>query len=102
MLACGVSTSRDPTWSAALSPCRNPAAQAASNLRRDGRGTTSLPEEQLAAAREAFEAGTDFTVAVEEEFALLDPDTLLLADRFEELQAAARGTDARASTWSAS
>ena len=34
-------------------------------------------EEQLATAREAFEAGTDFTVAVEEEFALLDPDTLV-------------------------
>jgi hypothetical protein len=30
------------------------------------------PEEQLATAREAFENGTDFTVAVEEEFALLD------------------------------
>jgi carboxylate-amine ligase len=51
------------------------------------------PEEQLAAAREAFEAGTDFTVAVEEEFALLDPDTLLLVNRFEELQAAARGSE---------
>jgi glutamate---cysteine ligase / carboxylate-amine ligase len=50
-------------------------------------------EEQLATAREAFEHGTDFTVAVEEEFALLDPDTLLLVNRFEDLQAAARGTD---------
>ncbi len=50
-------------------------------------------QEQLATAREAFESGTDFTVAVEEEFALLDPDTLLLVNRFEELQAAARGTD---------
>ena len=50
------------------------------------------PEEQLAAAREAFEEGTDFTVAVEEEFAILDPATLTLDNRFEELQAAARGT----------
>ena len=50
------------------------------------------PAEQLAAAREAFEAGTDFTVAVEEEFALLDPHTLTLVNRFEELQAAAQGT----------
>jgi carboxylate-amine ligase len=50
-------------------------------------------QEQLAAAREGFEDGTDFTVAVEEEFALLDPETLLLQSRFEELQAAARGTD---------
>ncbi|HEX6701896.1 MAG TPA: YbdK family carboxylate-amine ligase [Gaiellaceae bacterium] len=50
------------------------------------------PEEQLRTAREAFEATTDFSVAVEEEFALLDPNTLELVSRFEELQAAARGT----------
>ncbi len=50
-------------------------------------------QDVLAGAREAFEEGTDFTVAVEEEFALLDPDTLELQNRFEELQAAARGTD---------
>ena len=50
-------------------------------------------EQQLAAARAAFEDGTDFSVAVEEEFALLDPDTLLLVNRFEDLQEAARGTD---------
>jgi len=49
-------------------------------------------EELLAAAREGFEAGTDFTVAVEEEFALLDPATLELVNRFEEVQAAAQGT----------
>ena len=49
-------------------------------------------EELLEAAREGFEAGTDFTVAVEEEFALLDPATLGLVNRFEEVQAAARGT----------
>src|SRR5712691_562588 len=51
------------------------------------------PEEQLASAREAFEGGTDFTVAVEEEFALLDPDSLELVNRFEELKAAAKGSD---------
>src|SRR5438105_4559294 len=39
------------------------------------------PEEQLATAREAFEDGTDFSVAVEEEFALLDPDSLGLVNR---------------------
>jgi carboxylate-amine ligase len=50
-------------------------------------------EEQLRTAREAFENGTDFTVAVEEEFALLEPGTLELVNRFEELQAGARGTD---------
>ena len=49
-------------------------------------------DELLRAAREGFDEGTDFTVAVEEEFALLDPATLDLVNRFEELQAAARGT----------
>jgi carboxylate-amine ligase len=51
------------------------------------------PEEQLAGAREAFESGTDFTVAVEEEFALLDPETLDLSNRFEDVKAAVAGTD---------
>jgi carboxylate-amine ligase len=51
------------------------------------------PAEQLASARDAFESGTDFTVAVEEEFALLDPETLDLTNRFEDVQAAARGTE---------
>jgi carboxylate-amine ligase len=50
------------------------------------------PEEQIVLAREQFEAATDFTVAVEEEFAILEPETLDLTNRFEELQAAAQGT----------
>jgi carboxylate-amine ligase len=50
-------------------------------------------EEMLARSREAFDATPDFTVAVEEEFALLDPETLGLVNRFEELQDAARGTE---------
>ncbi len=50
-------------------------------------------EELLASSRAAFEASQDFTLAVEEEFALLDPATLELTNRFEELQAAAKGTD---------
>ena len=50
------------------------------------------PDEQLRLAREQFEEADDFTVAVEEEFAILDPETLGLANRFEELQAAAVGT----------
>ena len=50
------------------------------------------PEEQVEFARDQFEAGTDFTVAVEEEFALLDPATLDLVNRFEDVQAAAVGT----------
>ena len=43
----------------------------------------------LATARETFEASTDLTVGIEEEFALVDPDTLLLAPRFELLRDAA-------------
>src|ERR671911_915104 len=50
------------------------------------------PEEQIRVAREAFESAEDFDVAVEEEFAILDPETLSLTNRFEELHAAARGT----------
>jgi carboxylate-amine ligase len=50
------------------------------------------PEELIAEARERFESATDFTVAVEEEFALLDPGTRDLVNRFEEVQAAAVGT----------
>jgi glutamate---cysteine ligase / carboxylate-amine ligase len=51
------------------------------------------PDEQIELARDAFESATDFTLAVEEEFALLDPETLELTNRFEQLQAAAVGTD---------
>jgi carboxylate-amine ligase len=50
------------------------------------------PEEQIRFAREQFEAAKDFTLAIEEEFAVLDPGTLSLTNRFEELQAAAQGT----------
>jgi carboxylate-amine ligase len=51
------------------------------------------PDEQIRSAREAFEDGQDFTIAVEEEFALLDADTLELTSRFEELKAAAEGSE---------
>jgi carboxylate-amine ligase len=40
----------------------------------------------LAAARETFEGSVDFTVGIEEEFALVDPDTLELIPRFELLR----------------
>ncbi|HEX4690541.1 MAG TPA: YbdK family carboxylate-amine ligase [Solirubrobacteraceae bacterium] len=43
----------------------------------------------LRAAREAFDASTDLTVGIEEEYAILDPATLELADRFEDLETAA-------------
>jgi glutamate---cysteine ligase / carboxylate-amine ligase len=40
--------------------------------------------------REVFEASTDFTVGIEEEFAILDPRTLALDHRFEELRGLAQ------------
>ncbi len=45
----------------------------------------------LDAARAGLDGSTDFTVGIEEEFALLDPTDLGLVQRFEELQAAAAG-----------
>jgi glutamate---cysteine ligase / carboxylate-amine ligase len=51
------------------------------------------PEAQIAFARDAFENAADLTVAVEEEFALLDPETLELTNRFEELKAASDETE---------
>jgi glutamate---cysteine ligase / carboxylate-amine ligase len=57
-----------------------------------GDSQSLTPEEQLALAKAQFEQAADFTVAVEEEFAVLDPETLGLTNRFEELQAAAQGT----------
>jgi carboxylate-amine ligase len=44
----------------------------------------------LAQARETFEASQDFTVGIEEEFALVDPASLELVHRFEELRAASQ------------
>jgi carboxylate-amine ligase len=49
-------------------------------------------EELLRGARERYDAADDFTLAVEEEFAILDPATLELTDRFEALQLMSRGT----------
>ena len=40
----------------------------------------------MARVHEAFEASTDFTVGLEEEFAILDQRTLSLDHRFEELR----------------
>jgi carboxylate-amine ligase len=50
----------------------------------------SLDTERAAAA---FAASTDWTVGLEEEFALLDPDTLDLVPRFEDLRDAAHAHD---------
>ena len=41
---------------------------------------------EMPRVREVFEASTDFTVGLEEEFAILDPPTLSLDHRFEELR----------------
>jgi carboxylate-amine ligase len=46
-------------------------------------------------AFEVFESAQDFTVGIEEEFGILDPRTLDLAPRFEELRDAAAVSDPR-------
>ena len=43
----------------------------------------------LAGVRERFEESTDFTVGIEEEYQLLDPATLGLTSRYEDMMAAA-------------
>jgi carboxylate-amine ligase len=43
--------------------------------------------------RERFESSTDFTVGLEEEFAILDPATLELEHRFEDVYAACQADD---------
>ena len=50
-------------------------------------------ELDLDIARAAFDASTDFTVGLEEEFALLDPVGLGLVSRFEDLSSAARADE---------
>ena len=56
--------------------------------------TQKVPwQELLPLARARFESTDDLTLAVEEEFAILDAETLELTNRFEDLQAAARGTE---------
>ena len=42
----------------------------------------------LERARELFDASTDFTIGLEEEFAIVDPESLELRHRFEDLYAA--------------
>jgi carboxylate-amine ligase len=42
----------------------------------------------LDGARERFEESADFTIGLEEEFAILDPETLELANRYEDVKAA--------------
>src|SRR5207253_7329743 len=53
-----------------------------SRLARVGEEQRLGYEEMLARSRAEFDAVPDFTVAVEEEFSLLDPDSLGLINRF--------------------
>jgi carboxylate-amine ligase len=48
----------------------------------------------MARAREVFDNSDDFTVGIEEEFQLLDAESLALVQRFEELYSAARADPA--------
>jgi carboxylate-amine ligase len=50
----------------------------------------------MGSAREAFESSVDFTVGIEEEFAILDPAGRGLVQRFEELRDAAQADEALA------
>jgi carboxylate-amine ligase len=52
----------------------------------------------MASAREAFETSTDFTVGLEEEFGILDPEGRGLTQRFEELREAAQADPALGSS----
>jgi glutamate---cysteine ligase / carboxylate-amine ligase len=47
----------------------------------------------LGEARERFAASTDFTIGIEEEFAIVDPTTLDLVDRYEDFARAAADDD---------
>lgn len=47
----------------------------------------------MARVREVFDASEDFTVGIEEEFAIVDPASHDLTQRFEELERAARSDD---------
>src|SRR3954469_13785126 len=40
----------------------------------------------MAKTREVFEASEDFTVGIEEEFGILEPESLALVQRFDELR----------------
>src|SRR6476659_8002432 len=49
-------------------------------------------------ARETFESSTDFTIGLEEEFAIVNPETLELEHRFEDVYAACRRDEVLAET----
>jgi glutamate---cysteine ligase / carboxylate-amine ligase len=57
------------------------------------RARTQMTSLDLDSAAQTFAQASDFTVGIEEEFSILDPDTLDLAPRFEQLRAAADGDE---------
>ena len=62
---------------------------------RPGDAPASL---DLDRTRDLFEASTDFTIGLEEEFAIVDPETLELQQRFEDLYAACLRDDVLATS----
>jgi hypothetical protein len=60
------------------------------------RGRTDDAEDaghlDLARTRDLFDDSADFTIGLEEEFAIVDPETLDLRHRFEDMYAAFRTT----------
>jgi glutamate---cysteine ligase / carboxylate-amine ligase len=62
----------------------------------ESRGRTDAEDSghlDLERTRELFEDSTDFTIGLEEEFALVDPETLELVNRFDELYEACSGDE---------
>jgi carboxylate-amine ligase len=51
------------------------------------------PSLDLERVRDLFESSTDFTIGLEEEFAIVDPDSLELLQRFEDLHADSQGDE---------
>jgi carboxylate-amine ligase len=57
----------------------------------ESRGRTDAEDAghlDLERVRQLFDASTDFTIGLEEEFAIVDPESLDLRHRFEDLYAA--------------
>jgi glutamate---cysteine ligase / carboxylate-amine ligase len=69
---------------------RPPSSDAASSAGGNPGGPPPGGVVDMPRVREVFEASTDFTVGIEEEFGILDPSTLALDHRFEELREAAQ------------
>ncbi|MGI9557702.1 MAG: carboxylate-amine ligase [Solirubrobacterales bacterium] len=59
----------------------------------DGPDAELDPSLNLGLIKDRFEASQDFTVAIEEEFAIVDPETYELVDGFEDLRLAAAEDD---------